>query len=636
MDLFKDLAWLPRPPADFNALCRSLIAGPDGNLYGSVRALASYGLDLNGLSRLAKLVERHRASGIAPLVPIRLGVVSNATATLLTDPLIASAVRHNFLLELLQAPYGTAAQELLDANSQILRSQPDFILLALDHRGLPLTADLSDFQAADTSVNAAIDLLKHIRANVRTTSNAVCIFQTVPRPVEGLLGSYDRVHKGTLHRSIDNFNRVLVDTFGDGDIIFDVASLAETIGLAEWHSPGDWHHSKLPFSPSYLPLYADHVCRLMGALRGRSRRCLILDLDNTIWGGVVGDEGIDGIRLGSGDALGEAFTAVQQMALDLRSRGIALAVASKNDETRAIEPFRSHSEMILRESHIAVMRANWEDKAANIRAISESLSLGLESMVFLDDNPAERALVRQFLPDVAVPELPDDPALYPRTIWAAGYFEVTAFSTEDAGRAEYYQDNAQRSSVALSANNLDDYLQSLDMRIYCSPFDAAGRSRITQLINKSNQFNLTTRRYTTVDIERFATSPRHFTLQVRLTDRFGDNGMISVIICHKTVDAWEIDTWLMSCRVLKRRVEDAVLHEIVTHARDAGAKVIVGRFIPTERNQLVRDHYQSLGFELIDEKPAGETVWHLNIAAYEAKPLPMKVSGSDIETTAAR
>jgi FkbH-like protein len=370
------------------------------------------------------------------------------------------------------------------------------------------------------------------------------------------------------------------------------------------------------------------VCRLVAALHGRSRRCLVLDLDNTVWGGVIGDDGLDGIKIAQGDAVGEAHLSVQQMALTLRARGVVLAVSSKNNDEVARAPFRNHPEMLLKEKHIAVFQANWDDKATNIQAIARELSLGTDAMVFLDDNPAERNLVRSMLPQVAVPELPDDPALYARTLAAAGYFEAIAFSEEDRNRAEMYQSNARRVALQSQAGDLNAYLESLRMEIFFAPFDRVGRARITQLINKSNQFNLTTRRYTEAEVAATEADPAVFTLQVRLVDMFGDNGMISVIVCREIADggqpAWEIDTWLMSCRVLGRKVEQMVLREILLAAHARGIRRVFGIYHPTERNGLVRDHYATLGFTPIRSEPDGTTVWECEAAA-EVAPAPMIV-----------
>ena len=282
--------------------------------------------------------------------------------------------------------------------------------------------------------------------------------------------------------------------------------------------------------------------------------------------------------------------------------------------------------MLLKLEHIAVFQANWNDKATNIQAIAEELSLGLDAMVFLDDNPVERGLVRKLLPQVAVPELPEEPAYYARTLAAAGYFEAIAFATEDLKRADLYQDNAKRANLQKQVGGVDAYLTSLDMTITFQPFDATGRARIVQLINKSNQFNLTTRRYTDPEVAEAENDPAVFTLQVRLADIFGDNGMISVVICRPDeAGVWEIDTWLMSCRVLGRKVEYMVLREILEHARAAGVHKLAGTYRPTERNKLVVDHYAKLGFTKVKEEESGLTRWELAVEDAEPESAPMKI-----------
>jgi FkbH-like protein len=280
---------------------------------------------------------------------------------------------------------------------------------------------------------------------------------------------------------------------------------------------------------------------------------------------------------------------------------------------------------LLKEDHIAVFQANWNDKATNIEAIAKELSLGIDAMVFLDDNPVERGLVRKFLPQVAVPELPEDPAHYARTLLAAGYFEAIAFLAEDKQRAEFYQENARRVALQQQAGDLGAYLISLEMQITFLPFDDIGGSRITQLINKSNQYNLTTRRYTEAEVQQLQYDPRYFHLQIRLADSFGDNGMISVVICKREADDWLVDTWLMSCRVLNRKVETAVLMELLARAKERGIRRILGDYLPTERNDLVRDHYSKLGFTQIVAHPDGRTQWELDVATAPIVDVPMTV-----------
>lgn len=624
--LYAELAWLPKAPEDFSTQVRALQA-TDTGLGPAVQKLANHRLDENQLNKLAKAIDKARAAQrpLTPLVPFRLGLISNATSHFIVPALVATAARHGIALECIEADYDQVMQTALSPDSAINQARCDAVLIAVDHRGLPLTPTPGDEEAARRTVDTALAHLNMIRDGLRRNGQAISIVQTVPRPVESSFGSFDLALSGTQRALIDDLNRTIGRTIpGSEDLLFDVANLAETVGLADWHDTTLWNMAKLPFASTFLPLYADHVCRLIAALRGKSRKCLILDLDNTVWGGVIGDDGLEGIVVGQGDATGEAHLGVQRTALALRDRGIVLAVSSKNTDEVARRPFREHPEMLLREDHLAVFQANWNDKATNIQAIANELSLGLDAMVFLDDNPMERDLVRRMLPQVAVPELPADPALYARTLLAAGYFEAIAFSGEDRQRAAFYQDNARRVNLQKQAGDVDAYLASLDMRMTLQPFDDTGRARIAQLINKSNQFNLTTRRYTEADVAAAQADPDAFSLQVRLADTFGDNGMISVLLCRRTGDDWDIDTWLMSCRVLGRKVEQAVLQELVDQARQRGIRRLVGTYLPTEKNKLVEDHYAKLGFTKLEQRADGSTVWELLVT--DTAPLSFPIA----------
>ncbi|MCC6472074.1 MAG: HAD family hydrolase [Alphaproteobacteria bacterium] len=625
--LLRELAWLPRPPTDFRDQLRA-IGGEEGGRPGDrLRYLAGHALNLNQTAALASVLDRLHQNGadLAPLKPLRLALVGNGTLSFIAPALKVGAARFGFALELIETEYGTAAQEALNPDSRLNRANPDFVLLGMDWRSLPLRCSPGDAVAAEAAVGEAVATLKSMGKGIKDACGATAIFQTVARPAESLFGSLDFRVAGTARDVVDRFNRALVSSIqGKTDLLLDVAGLAETVGLADWHDLGQWYLAKLPFAQDFVPLYADHVARLLAAARGASRRCLVLDLDNTLWGGVIGDDGLAGIDIGQGSPVGEAHLGVQSAALSLRDRGIVLAVSSKNEDATARSPFQQHPDMLLRESHIAVFQANWQDKAANIRAIARSLALGLDAFVLLDDNPVERAQVRRALPEVAVPELPDDPALYARVLLASGYFESVAFSVEDIARASYYQANATRAGLLETSGDLDAFLVSLDMTISFSAFNEMGRERIAQLIGKSNQFNLTTRRYSAAEVDALGRNSDILTLQVRLTDRFGDNGMISVVICRRDGSAWEIDTWLMSCRVLGRRVEEAVLQELVRQARRKGISLLRGVYIPTDRNALVKDHYDKLGFALERDHPSGRRDWILDVEQFPLVDLPLR------------
>jgi len=625
-NFYEELKWLPRSP-DFTEKCRGLISDKH-NLGERLREIAGYYLSENQLSRLCKTVEKLKDANcdLHPLTPFKLGIIGNVTTHFIVPSLISTALRYGIILECIEGNYDQALQESVDPLSAINTFQPDAVLIVNDYRGFFLQTSQEDVHGSQQAIDTALNLISNIRNGIKNNSNAICIFQSIPPPVETIFGSFDVLLPGTMHSIVAEFNRELAKFVQkNDDILFDVSGLAQTVGLSQWHNPKLWNIAKLPFDSLYLPIYSDHACRLLGALRGKSRRCLILDLDNTVWGGVIGDDGIEGITIGQGNPTGEAYLSLQSTALSLRNRGVVLAVSSKNTDEIARIPFKKHPDMLLKEEHIAVFQANWNDKATNIKAISEELNLGLDSFVFLDDNPVERGLVRKLLPQVAVPELPDDPALYSRTLLAGGYFEAINFLDEDRKRAAYYSDNARRVALKNQAGGVDAYLHSLHMVMAIQPFDVVGRSRISQLINKSNQYNLTTHRYSESDIQDIESDPNTFHMQVRLSDAFGDNGMISVVICREIDTVWEIDTWLMSCRVLGRKVEFAVLNEIVQAAVSRGVNNIIGVYIPTERNALVKDHYDKLGFKKISCDDSCVSRYTLNVDDHIKQDLPIEI-----------
>lgn len=617
------LPWLPPVPNDFRALCRALEAKADG-WAPALRALAQAALSDTHLTTLSRTVVRLREknSGKIPgLHPFKLGLVSNSTTKMITPSLVASALRYGVDLSVVEAEFNQVMQVAINPDSLIFATRPDAILLALDHYAYE---DLRFGVSGDA--DGALAYFTDLRSGLRDHFKGALIFQTVACPSERLFGNLDVKLRQSQRARINHFNRDMIAAVANSsDVILDVDGLAQSLGTQSWFDCAQWHLAKLPFAQQYVPIYAEHCVRTIGAMIGKSRKCLVLDLDNTLWGGVIGDDGIDGIVLGHGSGEGEAFLAVQQMAIDLRARGVLLAVSSKNDDRIARNVFQKHPEMLLREEHISIFQANWNDKASNLEAIAAALNIGLDSLVFLDDNPAERRQVRQALPQVAVPELGEDPALYPLYLLAGGYFEAIAFLDEDRQRAEQYHANAKRSLLQNSTRDLTSYLNSLDMVMTITRFDKTGRSRIAQLINKSNQFNLTTRRYTESEIEYAGEDPNTLTFQVRLADSFGDNGMISVVIVRNVEEVWTIDTWLMSCRVLGRGVECAVLNELVGSVRQRGGSRLIGLYRRSERNEIVAGHYEKLGFSYIDAREDGSSAWSLDIANYMFKETAIKV-----------
>jgi FkbH-like protein len=559
------------------------------------------------------------------LTPVRILILSASTAVHIADALVATAIRFQLLLDVRVAEY-EEPEPWLDRNAAELKENPpDFVLVASDSRMLKLASPLGDEAAAARVVAAAIARISRIAEVAGAATGRSVIVQTLAGDPDAVQFNMDLGLPGSARYLADAFNRSLAQQARqDSRLLLDVNALANLVGHAAWSAGRYWYAAKYPFAASMIPLYADNLMRILAARMGRSRRVLVLDLDNTLWGGIVGDDGIEGLALGNGSPSGEAHAALQRMVLSLKERGIILCVSSKNDEAIALEAFRNHPEMILKEDDIVIFRVNWDDKAANIKAIAEAIDLGLDAFVFLDDNPAERKRVRDALPSVAVPELPEDPADWLPVLGAASYFEQTGFSREDQHRAGFYKANALRAAQLERIGDHDDYLRSLGMTLSIAPFDPAGRKRIVQLISKSNQFNLTTRRYGEAEIAAMQSDSGVFTLQARLEDIFGDNGMISTVICRRTGSCWEVDSWIMSCRVLGRRVEEAILQHLVQQARLTGITEIVGRYIPTARNGLVRDHFRRLGFDQTGAQDGG-TVWQLVVASYSEKSLPLKV-----------
>jgi FkbH-like protein len=544
-----------------------------------------------------------------PTRPVRLAILGSATMAHLHGAIRVAALRRGIHVTIYENDYGQYLQELMDKGSALHQFQPTAVLLSLDPAHLTAGLDASLTQAdADAAFTAICTKIEQCWDLARTAFRCPILHQT-PLPVAlPLMGNNEHMLPGSRYGMILRLNTALRDmAAATGVDLVAIDARAARDGLGAWHDPALWLRSKQEITLSAAPFYGELVARLLAARQGRSAKCLVLDLDNTVWGGVVGDDGMDGLVLGQGSPLGEGFVAVQDYAKDLARRGVILAVCSKNDEANALEPFERHPEMILKRSDIACFVANWNDKATNIRTIAASLNIGLDALVFLDDNPFERNLVRGELPMVAVPEVSDDPALVPTCLADAGYFESLSITEEDRERTQQYQANRNRESLMATTTDMPTYLRSLEMQLLVRPFDRLGLQRTTQLINKTNQFNLTTRRYTEDEVLAVMQDPHGFGLQFRLVDRFGDNGIIGIIIGKRIDDDVLIDTWLMSCRVLGRGVEVTMLNVVAARSRQLGATRLIGEYYPTKKNGMVRDHYDKLGFATLEAHADGRS-----------------------------
>jgi FkbH-like protein len=552
----------------------------------------------------------------------RFAILSSSSTSHLMPGIRMAALRRGCWIETYEPAYGQYVQEILDSSSGLHRFRPTIVMLTLDARHL-ITEDAGIVSNSDAErwADILVNRLSQLWQRCRDSFSCRVIQQTILPIFQQSFGHNQRRFHASKYALLDRVNERLGELADREQVdLLVLDTLVRRYGLDEIHDPSYWHRAKQEIRPAFAHIFGEHVARLMAAQIGLSSKCLVLDLDNTLWGGVIGDDGVEGIVLGQGDALGEAFLAFQEYVLELTRRGVVVAICSKNDEATARRPFRSHPEMLIKEHHVACFIANWDDKAANLRRIAHTLNMGLDALVFVDDNPIERALIRRELPEVAVPEMPDDPALYARCLADAGYFESIRFTVDDAQRTEQYLAVTKRQSLYEAATDLPGFLTSLEMQLRWKAFDEQGLFRIAQLVNKSNQFNLTARRYNSSQLAAFMRNRRYLTLQLRLTDLIGDNGMIAVIIgCLDERDPalMNIDTWLMSCRVLGRQVQEASLNVLVGCARQRGVRVLIGEFRATAKNALVRDHYQHLGFTPQTAQTSDCSKWMLEISKFE-------------------
>jgi FkbH-like protein len=613
-----ELHWLPAV-SDWRPRLRALAehAAPWDEAISLANSRLNFVLT-NALDQMVRQIFSAPPSAIAAK-PVRLAVLGSSTLAHLHGAIRVAGLRRGIWIDSYENEFGQYFQELSDASSALHAYRPTAILFVFDayHVTAGLTAGL-DEAGADAALAEVKERIRDTWRLARDAFHCPILQQTILPVHLPLLGNNEQRLPGSRAGFVARLNvelRAMADAEGVDLVSLDSRAAAD--GIGKWHDAALWHRSKQEVSPTAAPFYGELVVRLLAAKLGRSFKCLVLDLDNTVWGGVVGDDGLEGIVIGQGSPLGEAYVAFQDYARELSRRGIILAVCSKNDEANAVEPFDKHPEMVLKRGDIACFIANWSDKASNIRAIAKDLNIGLDSLVFIDDNPFERNLVRQELPMVAVPEVDDDPTYYPRAIADAGYFEGIAITDEDRERSGQYQGNRAREALKSSVTDLDSYLRGLEMQLIWRPFDKIGLQRTVQLINKSNQFNLTTRRYTEEDVLAVMNDPGAFGLQLRLTDRFGDNGVIAIIIGRLRDDGdLYIDTWLMSCRVLGRQVEPTTLNLIAQEARRLGAKRLIGEYIPTKKNAMVKDHYARLGFADTRFDDTGGNINTLEIATF--------------------
>jgi FkbH-like protein len=539
----------------------------------------------------AEAVARKCHTGFACKRKVKIALVGSSTTGLLRSVLNLLLLRDALEPDFYEAPFGTYAQELLDPSSGLKRFRPDFIFLLLNWRDLGLLSIAAD----DKDIDRAIHRTKEMWAAALDLPSGQLIQLTFcPPPYDAgselsSLMTYGRA------RAIRRINDALYNEANHRVILIDSERIASA-SAGCWEDPWLWSSAKVYPAPAVLPNVGERVVSCIRAELGLSRKLLIVDLDNTLWGGVIGEDGLDGIHLGPPSAVGERYQNFQRYLKDLKQRGVLLAIASKNNPEDAAEVFRRHPSAVLHIDDFVSSKVNWDDKASNIRKIASELRLGLDSFVFLDDNPAERCAVRRELPDVIVPEVSGEPAESIAALERGLYFQAVRLSVEDRRRNDSYFSEVRRAELAEAIGSVDDYLAELAMQIESGSVNHETSLRVTQLINKTNQFNLTTHRYSLEEVQSRITSPDYWCRWYRLKDRFADHGLIGVLMAHVTAKLWSVDTWLMSCRVIGREVEAFMFRDLVQRARESGVEQITAQYIPTAKNGLVAQLLPRFGF----------------------------------------
>lgn len=543
---------------------------------------------------------------------------------------LATAIRgigleRGYNVNLYEAEYNQIERQFLDPTSELYEFDADYIVLFQSTHKLAESHSLLSVEQQLMIADDRLSFISTICTNPTFVSKKI-ICLNYPEIEDTIFGSYATKVTSSLTYQIRKLNMGLMNLSQEYANLFicDIAGLQNKLGRDFMFAPNVYVSTEMVLSIDAIPYVASRVMDIICAIKGQFKKCLILDLDNTLWGGIIGDDGIEGIQLGHGLGIGKAFTEFQMWVKKLKQRGIIICVASKNNEETAKEPFEKHPDMVLKLSDIAVFQANWETKVDNIRTIQSILNISFDSMVFLDDNPFERNMVREHIPGITVPELPEDPGEYLEYLYSLNLFETASYSQADKDRTKQYQVEAQRVSLQKTFSNESDFLKSLDMVSTVSGFTKFNIPRVAQLSQRSNQFNLRTIRYTEADITALAEDPNVIDLCFTLEDKFGDNGLIAVIIMKKQDDeTLFVDTWFMSCRVLKRGMENFTLNTMVEYARKKGYKRIVGEYLPTPKNKMVEQHYLNLGFE--PRSGATTAQYILEIDNYKDKECYIKV-----------
>ena len=571
-----------------------------------------------------KDLKRNLKQDNAGLLSVKVALVGDTATQFLAIAIQGMGVERGYHIDLFEAEYNQVERQFMDPSSELYKFDADVIVvfqsthkLGEYHSSLSVEQQLA---LADERLSFVASICEN-----PAFANKKIIYFNYAEIEDTIFGSYANKVSSSLSYQVRKLNYELMNLSQQYPNLFicDIAGLQNKFGRDLMFAPNVYVSTEMILSVDALPYVASRIMDIICAIKGQFKKCLILDLDNTVWGGVIGDDGLEGIQLGHGLGIGKAFTEFQMWVKKLKQRGIIICVASKNNEDTAKEPFEKHPDMVLKLDDIAVFQANWETKVDNIRTIQNILNIGFDSMVFLDDNPFERNIVRENIKGITVPELPEDPGEYLEYLYSLNLFETASYSNADKDRTKQYQVEAKRVSLSKTFTNEADFLKSLNMVSTVSGFTKFNTPRVAQLSQRSNQFNLRTIRYTEADITALAEDPNVIDLSFTLEDKFGDNGLIAVIIMkQQDAETLFVDTWFMSCRVLKRGMENFTLNTMVERAKAAGYKKIIGEYLPTPKNKMVENHYLDLGFS----KMAGTITpqYMLDINCYQPRECYIK------------
>jgi FkbH-like protein len=551
---------------------------------------------------------------------VRIAVLSSYVLDWLIPYLDVECRKAGLTPEFYLAPFNQYTQQILNPRSDLYQFNPDVIFLALGLEDIcpELLASAKEnelVQAQGVVLGQVLGLVREIESHCGALT-VVHSFSALGRDGLGIL--QNRLANSVL-KSLVTLNDALAAELRTHERTFllPLDAVVGWVGRERSHQAKLWYMASMRIAEAAFPELARFSVRYVKALKGLTRKCVVLDLDGTLWGGIVGEVGAEGVALGP-TAPGIEYVDFQRTLLGLTRRGILLAVCSKNNPEDALPVIRTHPHMVLREAQFAAMRINWKNKADNIREIAQELNIGLDSLVFFDDNPNERELIRQVLPEVLTVDLPKDPALYRRTVEDMTDFDLLALTKEDEMRVAQYQANAKRQAAKSTAVSLDEYLHSLNIQIAISPATRDALNRVVQLFNKTNQFNLTTKRYQVEDVTRFMESEAYRLYDLHVADRFGDHGLVGTAVILTHGEEWRIDSLLMSCRVMGLGVETAFLERIYSDAVKERAVRLIGEYVQTKKNQSVEDFYAQHGFSLSSDEN-GRQEWKLNVMATPIK-----------------